>query len=112
MPKKTNHSLAGVGHNSNGLDHDKLKELVARIEHLESEISDLSEDRKAIYGEAKASGIDPKALKAVIALRKKDKAEVDELQATIDEYLSALQGLADLPLGQAAIRAAGLAPPV
>jgi uncharacterized protein (UPF0335 family) len=85
-----------------------LKDIASRIESLEGEKAGISKSIKEIYLEAKSAGFDPKAITAVLRLRKKDKAERDELQATIDSYLEALGMLADLPLRRAAIaRASG-----
>jgi uncharacterized protein (UPF0335 family) len=65
---------------------------------------------KEILAEAKSSGLDVRAIRQTIRLRRQDAAERDERQAVIDEYTAALQGLADLPLGKAAMERAGLAP--
>jgi uncharacterized protein (UPF0335 family) len=112
MPSKKPATVAEhlIGHNS--IDKPNLKQLVERIEAVESEIADLNEDKKAIFGEATAAGFDAKALRQIIKLRKLDKNEREARQALIDEYMSPLQGLADLPLGRDAMARAGLTPPV
>jgi hypothetical protein len=50
--------------------------------------------------------------RSFIRLRRQDKDERDARQAIVDEYLAAVGGLADLPLGRAAMERAGLTPPV
>jgi hypothetical protein len=59
MPRKSKSpeaSIAGPGHNS--LDRDKLRNLVERIENLESERAELASDIRDVYAEAKAGGLD------------------------------------------------------
>ena len=69
---------------------DRLRSLVERIERLEEERKALSSDIKDIYGEAKSAGFDPKVLRALIALRKKEPAEVEEQETLLDVYRRAL----------------------
>ena len=51
---------------------EKLRQFVARIETLETEKSELAEQLKEVYGEAKSLGFDTKALRAVVRLRKQN----------------------------------------
>jgi len=70
----------------------KLQSFVENIERLEEEKREISAHVSDYYNMAKADGYDPKALRAVIRLRRKDKDErTDELNA-IDTYLHALEG--------------------
>jgi uncharacterized protein (UPF0335 family) len=69
---------------------DQLKSLIERIERLEEEKKQLSEDIKDVYGEAKANGFDVKILRKVISLRKQDKDERMEQEAIMELYLQAL----------------------
>ena len=69
---------------------DRLRSLVERIERLEEERKALSSDIKDIYGEAKSAGFDVKVLRALISLRKKEPAEVEELETLLDVYRRAL----------------------
>lgn len=85
---------------------DQLKSIVERIEHLEAEKQSIADDIKEIYAEAKGNGYDTKALRAVIRLRKLDADERREQQQIIETYMHALGMLADLPLGEAAIKRA------
>lgn len=72
------------------LAKDMLKGFVERIERVESEVKELNSDKSDIYGEAKSSGFDPKAIKAVVAYRRKDPNEAQELQALFETHLAAL----------------------
>jgi len=87
-----------------GIAAQQLASIVSRIERLEEEKKNLSDDIKDVYAEAKANGFDVKTLKAVVRLRKLDAAERAERDALLDLYLSALGMLADTPLGEAAQR--------
>lgn len=65
---------------------DQLVQLVTRIERLEKEKSDLAEDIKDIFNEAKSTGFDVKTIKQIIRLRKLDKARLAEEEAMLELY--------------------------
>lgn len=91
------------------MTNNQLQSIVERIEKLEDDRALLAGDIKEIYAEAKGNGFDPKIIRKIIAMRKKDaetRAEEEELLAT---YMAALGMLGDLPLGEAALRREGLA---
>lgn len=69
---------------------EKLRQTVAKIERLEEEKKEVAEQIKDVYAEAKAMGFDTKALRAVVRLRKIDKAERDEQEMVLETYLIAL----------------------
>lgn len=93
-----NETLAGIGHNSddaetkkNGsLAVERLRSLVERIERLEEERRALSGDIKDIYSEAKSAGFDVKVLRQLIALRRREPADVEEQETLLDVYRRAL----------------------
>jgi uncharacterized protein (UPF0335 family) len=85
------------------MNNNQLKSIIERIERLEAEKADITTDVKDIYLEAKSNGFDPKIIRKVIALRKKDATDAREEQEMIATYMDALGMLADTPLGQAAI---------
>jgi uncharacterized protein (UPF0335 family) len=68
----------------------QLKGLVERIERLEVDKKSVSDDIKEVYAEAKANGFDTGILRKVIALRKKDRHEIEEEESILDLYLIAL----------------------
>lgn len=88
--------------------HGQLKALVERIERLEEEKASIAGDIREVYAEAKANGFDTKILRKVIALRKKEAAAREEEQSMLEVYMGALGMIADLPLGQAALKREGL----
>lgn len=69
---------------------DHLKAFVERIERLEEEKRALADDIKDVYGEAKATGFDVKALRAIIRLRKQDVDERKEHESILETYMHAL----------------------
>ncbi len=69
---------------------DELRAFVERAERLDAEKSDLAETRKELMAEAKSRGYDTKALNKLIAMRKKDPADISEEEAVFDLYREAL----------------------
>jgi uncharacterized protein (UPF0335 family) len=69
---------------------EKLRQFVARIETLETEKSELAEQLKEVYGEAKSLGFDTKALRAVVRLRKQNANDRAEAEMMLDLYLEAV----------------------
>lgn len=73
-----------------GIAADRLRSLVDRIERLSEKRTALTADIKDIYTEAGSAGFDVKALRALIAIRKKDAAKVEEQQSLLDVYMTAM----------------------
>jgi uncharacterized protein (UPF0335 family) len=73
---------------SNAKDH--LRAFIERIERLEEEKAALAEDIREVYAEAKSSGFDTKALRAIIRMRKQDDHERMEQEALLATYMHAL----------------------
>lgn len=69
---------------------DQLRSVVERIERLEEEKKTVADDIKDVYAEAKGMGFDTKALKRIIAERKRDREEVQEMELILDTYRAAL----------------------
>ena len=67
-----------------------MRQTVDRIERLEEEKSEVANQIKEVYGEAKAFGYDTKALRKVIQTRRLDRQEREEQEAILDTYLLAL----------------------
>lgn len=83
-------SQRGVGDNSGAVDGGHLKAFVERIEKLEEEERAIRDDIKDVYGEAKGTGLDPKMIRKVVALRKQDKGKREEEEEILGLYLAAL----------------------
>ena len=86
------------------MKNNQLASIVDRIEQLELEKADIADLIKNVYTEAKSNGFDVKILRKIIVQRKKTDEERKLEQDLIDTYMNALGMLADLPLGQAALR--------
>jgi uncharacterized protein (UPF0335 family) len=69
---------------------DHLKAFVERIERLEEEKKTISDDIRDVYAEAKSTGFDVKALRAIVRLRKQDVDERKEQEAILETYMHAL----------------------
>ncbi|MBT0780537.1 DUF2312 domain-containing protein [Paracoccus sp. pheM1] len=69
---------------------EELRQFVERIEQLESEKRDISDQIKEVYAEAKGRGYDGPALRQIVALRRKDKDQVAEEEAVLEIYKAAL----------------------
>ena len=69
---------------------DQLRAFIERIERLEEEKKALADDIRDVFAEAKGSGFDVKALRAVLKLRKQDVDERREHETILETYLHAL----------------------
>ncbi|MFK7967763.1 MAG: DUF2312 domain-containing protein [Rickettsiaceae bacterium] len=70
---------------------DQLKQYVDRIERLEADKTNLLDDIKQVFDEAKANGFDVKTMKKVVQLRKLDKNKLAEQDAILELYRQALE---------------------
>lgn len=68
----------------------QLRAFVERIERLEEEGKAISDDKKDVYAEAKGTGFSPKAIKAIVRMRREDPEQRAEFEAILDLYKSAL----------------------
>jgi uncharacterized protein (UPF0335 family) len=69
----------------------KIRAFVERIEHLDTELQELNEQKKEVFAEAKGEGFDIKILKEIIKLRKQDQDERDERESLLDLYMRAME---------------------
>ena len=69
---------------------EQLKAFIERVERLEKEKKAIADDIREVYAEAKGSGFDVKALRAIVRLRKQDTDERREQQAILETYMHAL----------------------
>lgn len=72
------------------MSNGQLKAIVERIENVEREIAELTEGRKEIYQEAKSNGFNDKAIRKLIAIRKKKDDAVKEEAEFIEMYAAEL----------------------
>lgn len=73
-----------------GIDVNRLRSIIERIERLEEEKKGISSDIRDIYAEAKGVGFDTKIIREIIKLRKMNTADRDEQEFLIETYRKAL----------------------
>jgi len=69
----------------------KIRAFVERIENLDGEIQELSEQKKEVFAEAKGEGFDVKILKEIVKLRRQNEEERDERESMLDLYMRAME---------------------
>jgi uncharacterized protein (UPF0335 family) len=74
----------------NATAQGQLKSIIERIERLETEKAEISEQIKEVKAEAKGNGFDVKIINKVVAIRKMDRAKRQEEEAILDLYLAAI----------------------
>ena len=80
----------GEGMGGGHVAADELRLLIERAERLEEEKRGLMDDIKDVFAEAKGRGYDPKAMKKIMAIRKKKKEEYQEEESILETYMQAL----------------------
>ena len=95
--------MTGIGNN----EAKRLQSYVLRVERLETEKAERTVDISEVYKEASSAGYDAKTIRRLVRERKKDPAKLANEEALLDVYRRALEGIADLPLGIAALKAVG-----
>lgn len=76
--------------NTSEVSSERLKSFIQRIEKLEEDKASVSEDIKEIYSEAKSTGFDVKAIRAIVRLRKKNEHERREEEEILELYKSSI----------------------
>jgi len=74
-----------------------LKETIERFESLEEEKSEITNQQKAVVADATVRGLNGKAIRAIVALRKRQPDELAAWDSVIGLYREAL----DMPVGDA-----------
>jgi uncharacterized protein (UPF0335 family) len=69
---------------------EELRQFIERFERLEAEKRDIAEHQKEVMAEAKGRGYDTKAMRRIIALRKKTRDQLAEEEAVEALYRQAL----------------------
>ena len=78
---------------SDNVAAEQLRLFIERIERLEEEKKGMADDIRDVYTEAKSQGYDSKTMRAIVRLRKMEKAAREEAEALLETYKAAL-GLA------------------
>lgn len=69
---------------------EELRQIVERVETLESEKRDVMDQQKDVYNDAKGRGYDVKVLKKIVAMRKRNRDDIDNENAVTELYMDAL----------------------
>jgi uncharacterized protein (UPF0335 family) len=69
---------------------DELRQFVERYEQLEAEKKDIADQQKEVMAEAKGRGYDTRALRKIVALRRREPADIAEEEAVLEVYKAAL----------------------
>ena len=69
---------------------DELRQFIERVERLDAEKKDLSEQQKEVMAEAKGRGYDTKVMRKLITMRRRDKDDIAEEEALLEMYKEAL----------------------
>jgi len=69
---------------------DELRQFIERIEHLAAEKQDIADQIKEVMAEAKGRGYDPKVIRKIVAMRKRDRDDLANEEAVTELYKSAL----------------------
>lgn len=69
----------------------EMRQLIERFERLEQKKNDAADSQKEVMAEAKFRGYDAKALRKIIALRKRDPQDISEEEAVLELYKQALR---------------------
>jgi len=90
IPMKSTPEDDAVRQRAYDVTADELRQFVERFEQLDAEKKDIADQQKEVMAEAKGRGYDTKALRKIIALRKRKPDEVAEEEAFLDLYKAAL----------------------
>jgi uncharacterized protein (UPF0335 family) len=88
----------------NTISGEALRGVIERVENIDLQKKQLTDDRGAVLAEAKASGFVPACINAVVRLRKLKPSVRQEAETLLDSYLHAMGEATDTPL----FRAVGL----
>jgi uncharacterized protein (UPF0335 family) len=73
-----------------GVTAAELRQFIERYEQLEAEKADIAGQLKELMAEAKGRGYDTRAMRKLIALRKRKPEDIAEEEAVLDLYKAAL----------------------
>ena len=74
----------------NNISGGELLTVIERIEKVEEHIGGFQDDRRSIYAEAKSRGFEPKIIRKIVQIRKRNKEELAEEEELMDIYTLAL----------------------
>ena len=82
-----------IGHNSEPVEKyakDQIRAIIERVERLEEDKKTITDDIKDVFTEAKGNGLDVKALRTIVRMRKQDPGERAEQEMILETYMQAM----------------------
>ncbi len=79
-----------ISPDSHAVTADELRQFIERYEKLEAEKKDITDQQKEVMAEAKGRGYDTRALRKIVALRRRKPDEIAEEEAVLEVYKAAL----------------------
>lgn len=73
------------------ISNNNLQRLVDKIERLDATIKEHNTEKSEVYKDAKSDGYDVKALRKVIAIRRKGHEKHEDEEALVATYLAELR---------------------
>lgn len=64
----------------------EIRDFVADVEALDAQIKDIQKDRRDLFTVMRSKGYDMKALRRLLAERRRDAAELEEEKALVEQY--------------------------
>jgi uncharacterized protein (UPF0335 family) len=69
---------------------EELRSFVERVETLDAEKAGIADSTKEVLQEAKSRGYEAKIIRKIVAIRKRNRDDVDNENAVTEMYMSAL----------------------
>jgi uncharacterized protein (UPF0335 family) len=69
---------------------DQLRAFIERVETLETEKQEVTDQIKEVLSEAKGSGYESKIIRKIVAIRKRNRDDVENENAMTELYMNAL----------------------
>ena len=107
MAKRTTTDTPADKFTAGPINDVALARHVAEIERLQDDRAEINAAIATTSKNARSAGFNARLLRRIVAERRLDPDTRAEQYATLDRYRRSLGMLADLPLGQAAMKAAG-----
>jgi uncharacterized protein (UPF0335 family) len=82
-----------IGHNSEPVEKyakDQIRSIIERVERLEQEKAIIASDIRDVFTEAKGNGMDVKALRTIVRMRKMDPNDRAEQETVLELYMQAM----------------------
>ena len=90
LPFKEDEDFRKHNQKAEGSGAKELRQMVEEYESLDAQVADLRRDQKDLMTVAKSKGWDTKALRRLLAERKRDVADLEEERQLVEQYRNLL----------------------